>query len=74
MTTRLPMGTVMCPECSKRPIVAKGLCIACYQRAWRARGGPAVERQRAAVKRWKQRNRDRELDYQRDYNRTRRHA
>lgn len=44
----------------KRPAKAKGLCAVCYKRAWRARGGSAVARERAQKRTVERRARQRQ--------------
>jgi hypothetical protein len=45
----------LCNKCGERPRKSKRatLCARCYKRAWRRRGGAAVERDRAASAGWK---------------------
>lgn len=48
-------GKCMCGK----PVLAKHLCRACYDRALRARDAAYAQRQRESCKRWREANRDR---------------
>lgn len=56
---------IVCKDCGqKKPHHAKGLCVMCYLRHWRKEN---PESERAAVNRWRQKNREEYLAYQRCY-------